>query len=170
MNVNLKRSTIDPRMSRTLPFQRSPQATRARLGKAQLLPIPRAVADELALAAHMSLAALRSGSSDIAPARHITEAMYLAKFLAEAGHGDFSHDELLQADRTMGAVFDTGHACGSWSLPADDFDRLAAIVSLYDHQLRRASLGALSVASERLERFKAGEPYQPMQARKSAPL
>src|SRR5690349_14269500 len=108
--VNLGRSTIDPRMSRTIPFQRSSQATRARLSKAQLLPIPRAVADELALGAHMSLAALRSGSPDIAPAQHITEAMYLAKFLAEAGHGDFSHDELIRADRTMSAVFDAGRA------------------------------------------------------------
>ncbi|SAK76875.1 Fis family transcriptional regulator [Caballeronia pedi] len=157
-------------MSRTLPFQRSPQATRARFSKAQLLPIPRAVADELALAAHMSLAALRAGSADAAPAQHITEAMYLAKFLAEAGHGDFSHDELLRADKTMAAVFDAGRTCGSFALPSDDFERLAAIVSLYDHQLRRASLGALSVASERLERFKAGEPYQPLHTRKSAPL
>ena len=56
-------------MSRTIPFQRSSQATRARLSKAQLLPIPRAVADELALAAHVSLATLRSGSTDIAPAQ-----------------------------------------------------------------------------------------------------
>jgi hypothetical protein len=170
MNVNLKRSTIDPRMSRTLPFQRSPRATRARLSKAQLLPIPRAVANELALTAHMSLTALRHGATDVAPAQQITEAMYLAKFLAEAGHGDFAHEELLLADRAMAAVFDAGRASGTWTLPADDFERLAAIVSLYDHQLRRASLAALSVASERLERFKAGEPYQPMPARKSAPL
>ncbi|BAN26090.1 hypothetical protein [Caballeronia insecticola] len=157
-------------MSRTLPFQRTPQATRARLTKAQLLPIPRAVADELALAAHVSLATLRAGAADIAPAQHITEAMLLAKFLAEAGHGDFAHEELLLADQTMAAVFDAGRASGTWSLPPDGFDRLAAIVSLYDHQLRRATLGALSVASERLERFKSGEPYQPVHARKSAPL
>lgn len=157
-------------MSRTIPFQRSSQAARTRLSKAQLLPIPRAVADELALAAHMSLAALRSGATDVAPAQHITEAMLLAKFLAEAGHGDFSHDELLLADQTMAAVFDAGRVSGIWSLPPEGSDRLAAIVSLYDHQLRRATLGALSVASERLERIKTGEPYQPMQPRQSAPL
>ena len=157
-------------MSRTIPFQRSSQATRARLSKAQLLPIPRTVADELALGAHMSLAALRAGSTDIAPAQHITEAMLLAKFLAEAGHGDFSHEELILADQTMATVFDAGRTSGTWTLPSEDFERLAAIVSLYDHQLRRATLGALSVASERLERFRAGEAYQPMHARKSAPL
>ncbi|MDR5836694.1 hypothetical protein [Caballeronia sp. LZ034LL] len=157
-------------MSRTLPFQRSPQATRARLSKAQLLPIPRAVADELALGAHMALAALRSGSQDIAPAQSITEAMLLAKFLAEAGHGDFSQEELILADQTMASVFDAGRHSGRWTLPDEAFERLAAIVSLYDHQLRRATLGALSVASERLERVKAGEPYQlvqPVQAREA---
>lgn len=157
-------------MSRTIPFQRPREAARARLSKAQLLPIPRAVADELALAAHLSLAALRCGSPEIAAAQHITEAMLLAKFLAEAGHGDFSQDELLLADRSMAAVFDAGRASGSWMLPPEDVDRFAAIVSLYDHQLRRATLGALSVASERLERFKSGESYQPLQAGRSAPL
>jgi hypothetical protein len=157
-------------MSRPIPFQRSPRATRGRLSKAQLLPIPRAVADELALGAHMALAALRSGSQDIAPAQSITEAILLAKFLAEAGHGGFEHEELVHADQTMAAVFDAGRASGSWTLPPEGFDRLAAIVSLYDHQLRRATLGALSVASERLERVKAGEPYQPLAARRSAPL
>ncbi|SAK80374.1 Fis family transcriptional regulator [Caballeronia hypogeia] len=157
-------------MSRTLPFQRSPQATRARLSKAQLLPIPRPVANELALAAHLSLTALRSGAADVGPAQQVTEAMYLAKFLSEAGHGDFSHEELIRADQAMATVFDAGRASGSWTLPADECDRLEAIISLYDHQLRRATLGALSAASDRLERFKAGEPYQPMPARKSAPL
>jgi hypothetical protein len=155
-------------MSRTIPFQRSPQATRARFSKAQLLPIPRAVADELALGAHMALAALRSGSQDIAAAQSITEAMLLAKFLAEAGHGDFSQEELVLADQTMAAVFDGGRESGRWIVPDEGFDRLAAIVSLYDHQLRRATLGALSVASERLERIKGGEVYQPVQARGSA--
>jgi hypothetical protein len=116
----------------------------------------------------MALAALRSGSQDIAAAQSITEAMLLAKFLAEAGHGDFSQEELVLADQTMAAVFDGGRESGRWIVPDEGFDRLAAIVSLYDHQLRRATLGALSVASERLERIKGGEVYQPVQARGSA--
>ncbi|GAB5097029.1 MULTISPECIES: hypothetical protein [unclassified Caballeronia] len=154
-------------MSRTLPFQRSPQASRARLSKAQLLPIPRAVANELALQVHLSLQALRAGATDIAPAQQITEAMLLARFLSEAGHGDFSHDALMAADRIMAEVFDGGRESGTWTLAPEAFEQIAAIVSLYDHQLQRATLAALTTASERLDRFKAGEAYQPMQQRRA---
>jgi hypothetical protein len=141
--------------------------SRAQLTKAQLLPIPRAVANELALQAHLSLQALRAGATDIAPAQHVTEAMLLAKFLADAGHGEFSSDALANADRVMAAVFDAGRESGMWTLAADECDMFAAIITLYDHQLQRATLGALTIASERLDRFKAGEPYQQLQKRRA---
>ncbi|VXB37709.1 Fis family transcriptional regulator [Burkholderia sp. 8Y] len=147
-------------MSSTIPFRRPAHATHTRLSKAQLLPIARGIADELALRAHLALEALRAGSPDIGPAQQITEVMLLAKFLADAGHGIFSDDALVDADETIARVFDRGRESGSWAIHADEFDRLAAIVSLYDHQLKRATLGALTAASDRLERFKAGEPYQ----------
>jgi hypothetical protein len=158
--VNKSKPTNDRRMSSTLPFRRSAHATHTRLSKAQLLPIARGVADELALHAHLALETLRAGSPDIAPAQHVAEVMLLAKFLADAGHGNFPDEALVEADQTIARVFDGGRECGSWSIRADEVDRLAAIVSLYDHQLKRATLGALTAASDRLERFKAGEPYQ----------
>jgi hypothetical protein len=154
-------------MSRTLPFKRSQKTANAQLAKAQLLPIPRAVASELALQAHLSLQALRSGATDIEPAQRVTEAMLLAKFLSEAGHGEFSADALASADRAMGTVFEGGRTTGVWVLSEGEFESFAAIVSLYDYQLRRASLGALTLASERLERLKAGEPCQLMQQRRA---
>ncbi|QSN63989.1 MULTISPECIES: hypothetical protein [unclassified Caballeronia] len=147
-------------MSSTIPFRRSAPATHTRLSKAQLLPIARGVADELALHAHLALETLRVGSPDIAPAQHIAEVMLLAKFLADAGHGNFPDEALVDADQTIARMFDGGRESGSWSIEAEAVERLAAIVSLYDHQLRRATLGALTTASDRLERFKAGEPYQ----------
>jgi hypothetical protein len=154
-------------MSRTLPFKQSPKTANAQFSKAQLLPIPRAVASELALQAHLSLQALRAGATEIEPAQRVTEAMVLARFLSEAGHGHFTADALASADRVMAGVFDAGHVSGVWILPEDEFETFAAIVSLYDYQLRRASLGALTVASERLDRFKAGEPCQLAQRRRA---
>nr|WP_050456070.1 hypothetical protein [Candidatus Burkholderia verschuerenii] len=154
-------------MSRTLPFKRSSQSMRVQLTKAQLLPIPRAVANELALQAHLAVEALRAGATDIAPAQQVTEVMLLTKFLADAGHGEFSNDALASADRAIAAVFDAGRDSGVWALPSEECDSFSAIVSLYDHQLQRATLGALTVASERLERFKAGEPYQQAQKRQA---
>jgi hypothetical protein len=154
-------------MARTLPFKQSQKTTNARLSKAQLLPIPRAVASELALQAHLSLQALRAGATEVEPAQRVTEAMLLARFLSEAGHGDFSSDALASADRVMATVFDDGRVSGVWRLPEDAFENFAAIVSLYDYQLRRASLGALTVASERLDCLKAGEPCQLAQRRRA---
>jgi hypothetical protein len=167
MIVNASRSTSGRSMSRTLPFKRSSHSMRVQLTKAQLLPIPRAVANELALQAHLALEALRAGATDIAPAQQVTEVMLLAKFLADAGHGEFSNDALANADRVVAEVFDAGRETGTWTLPPDECDGFAAIVSLYDHQLQRATLGTLTVASERLERFKAGEPYQQAQKRRA---
>ncbi|MFM0520697.1 hypothetical protein PQR08_25025 [Caballeronia jiangsuensis] len=155
-------------MSRTLPFQRSSQAVRARLNKAQLLPIPRAVADDLALRAHLSLEAIRGACDHIAPAQHTTEVVLLGKFLSEAGHGEFSHESLLAADRAMAEVFEGGRQTGTWGVSSESaFALLAAIVSMYDRQLHSATLGALTTASDRLERFKGGEAYQPLQKRRA---
>jgi len=154
-------------MSPTLPFRRSAKAMQTRLTKAQLLPIRRDVANELALQAHLSLEALRAGSPSVAPARHVAEVMLLSKFLADAGHGDFSDEALFDADQKMAGVFDNGRQSELWAIGADGFETLAAIVSLYDHQLRRATLGALTVASERLERMKTGEPYLTSQRKRA---
>jgi hypothetical protein len=150
-------------MSHALPFKRS----RTPLTKAQLLPIPRATANELALHAHLSFEALRAGATDIASAQHIAETMLLVRFLAETGHGEFSHEALIEADAVMATVFDAGQAHGNWIFPDEFADDFAFIVSLYDRQLQRASLAALTVACERLDRFKAGEAYQPLQKRRA---
>jgi hypothetical protein len=48
------------------------------------------------------------------------------------------------------------------------FALLAAIVSMYDRQLHSATLGALTTASDRLDRFKAGDAYQPLQKKRRA--
>jgi hypothetical protein len=150
-------------MSHALPFKRS----RTPFTKAQLLPMPRAIANELALHAHLAVEALRAGAADIAPAQLIAETMLLVRFLAEAGHGAFSHEALIDADRTMAAVFDAGQASGIWRLSADDVAMFEMIVSLYDRQLQRASLAAVTAACERLDRFKAGEAYQPLLKRRA---
>jgi hypothetical protein len=156
-------------MSRTLPFQRSAQAARARLTKAQLLPIPRAIADDLALRAHLSLEAIRGACDHIGPAQHITEVVLLGKFLSEAGHGEFSLESLMAADRAMAEVFEGGRQTGTWGVSSESaFALLAAIVSMYDRQLHSATLGALTTASERLDRFKAGDAYQPLQKKRRA--
>ncbi|MDR5762949.1 hypothetical protein [Caballeronia sp. LZ035] len=153
-------------MTRSVPFKRSAQAVRARLTKSRLLPIPRGVGDQLALQAHLSLAGLRSGVEDVRLAHSVTEVILLTKFLAEAGHGDVSHEMLLAANRAMAEIHDGATKTGKYAAPTEAaFSLLSAIVSTYDHQLQTAPLGALTDANDRLQRFKAGEPYHLLQKR-----
>jgi hypothetical protein len=112
------------------------------MAKAQLLPIPRAVVDDLALRAHLSLETIHGACHHIGPAHHVTEVILLAKFLSEVGHGEFSPELLLAADRAMAEVFDGGRKTGTWSVSSyDAFALLSAIVSPHDRQLQKASLG-----------------------------
>jgi hypothetical protein len=138
---------------------------RARLNKALLLPIPRAVADELSLLMHVRLDALHAGNGWMEAAQQLTEVMLLASFLAEAGYGPFSNDVLVRSDAAMAAVFEEGRRTGKWSLDVSGYELFAAIVTLHDWQLRSAPMSAISVASERLERYKAGEQWRPMKKR-----
>lgn len=74
-------------MSRTLAFNRSPQATRARLAKLSLLPIPKREADLLSLHAHCALQALIDGHGWLNGVQSLTEVLILTSFVAEAGYG-----------------------------------------------------------------------------------
>lgn len=147
-------------MPRTVLSNGSAQAARARTG-ARLLPIPRAVGDRLALQAHLSLAALRNGVEDIRLAHSVTEVILLARFLADAGHGNVSHEMLLAANQAMTKIHEIGTKTGQYVVASQAaYSLLAAIVSIYDEQLRTAPLTALAEASDRLQRFKAGEHYR----------
>jgi hypothetical protein len=152
-------------MAHPLPLQGSAQALRARQNKALLLPIPRAVADGLSLLMHVQLEALRTGHGWIEGAQRLTEVMLLASFLAEAGFGPFSNEALVTSDAEMAATFEQGRQTGRWILEPRGYELFAAIVTLHDWQLRSAPMSALSAASERLERFKAGEQWRPTRKR-----
>jgi hypothetical protein len=151
-------------MSPPAPFKRSIQATRALLNKKRLLPLTSENADTLALQAHLSLAALRDGVGDIAPAHALNEIILLASFLAEAGHGELGRETLLAGGRAMSEIYKEGRDRGRWIVTSHAFELLSRIVCLYDRQVHSATLGALESASERLARSKAEERQRLRQA------
>jgi len=114
-----------------------------------LLPIPRKDADDLSLTAYIALDALRSGNGWIEGAQHLTETMLLSRFMAEAGQGAFEPEALVACDIALGKVFESGRLTGRWAVHAADYEWLAAVVSLYDWQLRTAPMGVLSAAAAR---------------------
>jgi hypothetical protein len=147
-------------MAQPVPLSRNAGATRARHAKAMLLPLPRQVADDLALRVHLSLDALRRGVGGITDAQTLTQIMLLTGFLAESGFGNATGEELGAADRAVAAVFDTGRSTGEWRLDDAGFELFARIATNYDRQLHSAPLWVVTEASDRLDRFIAGVPDQ----------
>jgi hypothetical protein len=103
-------------MAQPIPFSRNAGVARARHAKAMLLPIPRQIADDLALRVHLALDILRRGAGSKTDAQTLTQTMLLTGFLAELGFGSVSSDELEVADRAMAVVFDIGRETDEWRL------------------------------------------------------
>jgi hypothetical protein len=154
-------------MAKTIPFSRNTQAARERSAKRMLLPLPRRVADELALQIHVALDALRRGNGCSSDAQKMTQVMLLAAFLAEAGYGTLTNEALRSADALIAGCFERGRESGVWRLDEAGCRAFAEIATIYDHQLQKAPLWAVTEASDRLDRFSAGEPL-PAIARKRA--
>ena len=147
-------------MPKTLPFSRNTNAARARRAKTMLLPMPRATAYELALRVHLALATMRAGTAGVRDAQTLTQTMILTGFIAEAGYGAATYEQLVVAEATISAAFDRGRDTGEWRLDDAASSLFATIVTTYDEQLRRAPLWAIAEASDRLDRFQAGEAFQ----------
>ncbi|MEM5447032.1 hypothetical protein [Paraburkholderia guartelaensis] len=124
-----------------------------------LLPIPRAIANELALQVHLALAALRRGGTGD-DARALLHAHVLAQSIAEAGYGTLEPEQVRAADAALIACFESGNTGGGWQLDDAGFEAVAQLVNVYDRQLQGAPLWALTEASERLERMGAGDASQ----------
>ena len=154
-------------MAKPIPFARTAAAARARRNKTLLLPMPRTEVDRLCLQAHIALDAMRREMGNAGAAQTLCQAMILTGLLAEAGYGEATFEQMRDAEDVISAAFDRGRDSGVWSLDESGFRQFAAIVSTYDKQLRGAPLAAIADASDRLERFRAGESFDQM-ARKRA--
>ncbi|WP_436196669.1 hypothetical protein [Paraburkholderia hospita] len=86
--------------------------------------------------------------------------MILTGLLAETGYGEATFEQMREAEAVICAAFDRGREAGVWTLEGEGFEQFAVIVSTYDAQLRRAPLAAIVEASDRLERFRAGESFE----------
>jgi hypothetical protein len=147
-------------MRKTHPSARNTNTARVQRTKTMLLPMPRASADELALRVHLALAAMRAGAGSLRDAQTLTQTMMLTGFMAAAGYGAVTSEELVGAQVAISAVFDRGCDTGEWWLDDDAAGLFAVIVTTYDEQLRRAPLWEVYEANERLDRFQAAEAYR----------
>ncbi|MEZ2310413.1 hypothetical protein AB6809_27600 [Paraburkholderia sp. RCC_158] len=146
-------------MTRNIHYSRRPQVTNARRGKTLLLPMPRAAADELSLQIHLALDAMRRGKGNVNTAQTLCQAMILVGLLADLGYGHATVGQMRSAEAVISAAFDRGRDSGVWQLDDNGFTQFAIIATMYDEQLRRAPMSAMAEASNRLDRFREGEPF-----------
>ncbi|WP_229518063.1 hypothetical protein [Paraburkholderia terrae] len=154
-------------MARTIPFARTTQTARTRRSKAMLLPMPHAEVDRVCLQVHVALDAMRRGMGNFNAAQTLCQVMILTGLLAEAGYGDATFEQMRDAESILSAAFDRGRDSDVWALDEEGFRQFATIVATYDYQMQRAPLAAIADASDRLERFRAGESFEQV-ARKRA--
>lgn len=150
-------------MAKTIPFPQH-KTTRARRNKAELLPMPRASADELALQVHLALASLRAGGAQH-DARALLHAHVLAQSIAGAGYGALTPEQVRCADEAILACFARGGAEDVWFLDDAQFEAVKSVVAVYDQQLQSAPFWVLAEASERLERMGVGDTRQQVRKR-----
>jgi hypothetical protein len=149
-------------MARTIPFRSNSRATSARQSKAQLLPIPRAKADDLSLRYHIALEAMRTGNGYLAAVHTLAALMLLTKCLIADGYGTLSNESLMASELTIVAAFDAGRERNEWGFDDAGYQRFVAVVNVHDFQLYTAPLAAIVAAGDRLDRCKAAELFQVM--------
>jgi hypothetical protein len=149
-------------MARTIPFHSSNRAARARQSKVQLLPLPRAKADELSLRYHIALEAMRTRKGYPAAVHTLAAVMLLTKCLIADGYGKLSSEALMASELTIMTAFDAGREEGEWSFDDAGYQRFAAVVNVHDFQLYTAPFAAIAKAGERLDRCRTGELFQVM--------
>lgn len=147
-------------MQKTHRFARNTKAARGRRTKTMLLPMAQASADELALRVHLALAAMLAGVGSLREAQTLTQTMMLTGFVAAAGYGKVTPEQLVAAEAAISAAFDRGCDTGEWRLDDAAADLFAGIVTIYDEQLRRAPLWAVDEATERLDHFQEDEAHR----------
>ena len=134
---------LPPHAGETPMPQRSAKPTLAacllRAAAAQL-PLPRASADELALRAHIALAALRRGRGGLSELHKLSQALQLVALLAQGALDPVVEET---ARRALEGCYAEGRQRGVWALP--DWRAVAEVVTLYDlllHDAPRHVLGA----------------------------
>jgi hypothetical protein len=117
------------------------------------LPLPRDSADELALRAHIALAALRRGQGGLSDLHKLSQALQLVALLAQRA---LDPDVGERARRALEGCCAEGRQRGVWALA--DWQAVAEVVTLYDlllhdtpkHVLRDAVAHLASARDETL--------------------
>ena len=136
--------------------RRTPAAARTR---AQLLPMGRSEALNLALRTRIALERLRNGEADRPLINHLAQVAIITGFITRAGYGKLDIGEIDRVEQGLGQVIIDADHNGTWSIPDSLIDSLTAVVNDYDRALGETRMEIMARASDHLERLMNAAAY-----------
>jgi hypothetical protein len=108
--------------------------------KSDLLPIPAADRDRIALECYLALSTLRAGLGDRHTLSVLAHALVAAHFLLEAGAGDGSESRatFAAAQDAINEIDADAVIAGRCAVTTESAAAIGGLLALYDRQLRRA--------------------------------
>lgn len=122
-------------------------------------PLPQCAADPISLCYHIALEALRTGQGWFAAAQLLLDGVFFAAYLANAGYGCMSRDQIQQANDMLRNVVRCGKTTGVWRLDAQEFESIRSVINMHDVQIMTAPAGVLSDAVELLTSFRSSQAH-----------
>lgn len=130
--------------------RRTPAVTRTR---AQLLPMCRSEALNLALRTRIALERLRSGEVDRPLINHLAQVAIITGFITRAGYGKLDVGEIDRIEQGLGQVIIDADHNGTWNVPDSLIDNLTVVVNEYDRVLGETRMEIVARASDHLEQL-----------------
>ncbi|CAE6868135.1 hypothetical protein R69746_08234 [Paraburkholderia aspalathi] len=122
-----------------------------------LLPLNPTVVRQISMDNHLTLEVLRSGLAEMYHLGSMARAAYLARFLSEAGCGSARDGLFQEVDEAINRCRQGALDTSVWRVDDDAYSLLCEVLTLHDMQISLASVSALTVANEKLQKLVATE-------------
>ncbi|CAN7656469.1 hypothetical protein LJR034_005182 [Caballeronia sp. LjRoot34] len=150
-------------MSRSVSLNtHRPHVGRRFLNKTMLLPVPRQVVDDFALANHLALAACRQGSGNAYLVNELLRVVYISYFLGQRGVGRKPARTYREAEAGLERTLARAKQENVWHVDEEVATILEQVLTIYDEQLDSAATWMLLEAKDRLDQFLASDGRTPI--------
>ena len=129
-----------------------------------LLPMPENTAREISLVNHLTFAACRSGAGCSYLFNELSQMIYLAYYVQDAGFGDTDLVIYARAEAAMERVLQRAESARAWTLHANDIPLFEAVLRQSDRQLTNVPRHVHLGARYRLDSFVTSRRASPLRA------
>ncbi|MGF6767515.1 hypothetical protein P3T24_007879 [Paraburkholderia sp. GAS33] len=135
------------RRRETASMSRKPQP------KTKLLPMAPALCRRISMDNHLTLEVLHSRAAGKCHFVSLAQAMYITRFLCEAGYGVARDGLFCEADEAIVRRHGTAVDTGVWQVDGEAYALLCEVLTLHDQQLAITPVFELLRANDRLQKL-----------------